>query len=106
MMIENIEDAILSTFLYANDLDLNLAGVFKLDSEIFSTEYRKSVARSINNVKNGYYCLLSIKLEEKSMGTEYEYDFLNILAQTPLTFSLAERYYLYLQKEFKLGSII
>lgn len=106
MRIENIEDAILSTFLFANDLNLNLDEVFKLDLEVFSTKYRQSVAKSINGVKNEYYGLLSIKLEEKAIGTEYELDFLNILAQTTLTFGLAEQYHLHLQKKFRLGSIL
>ncbi len=102
----NIEDAILSTYLFSNDLNMNVNEAFKLDLDVFSTRYRQSVAKSINSVKNGYYGLLSIKLEEKVKGTEYELDFLNILSQIPLTFALAEQYHLYLQKENRLRSIL
>ena len=103
---ENIEDAILATYLFANDLDLNLDKAFKLDLDVFSTRYRQSVAKSINSVKNGYYGLLSIRLEEKVIGTEYELDFLNILSQTPLTLRIAEQYHLHLQKKIKFRSIV
>ncbi len=87
----NIENAILSTFLFANETTDNLDWTFKMDSNVFSSPFRQRVAEKINNVSDGAYGFLSYELEESVVGTQYEQDFIDILAQTPL--SNADKYY-------------
>ena len=106
MNIENIEEAILVTFLFAHELELNLEEVFTLDVDVFSTEYKKSIVKNINSHKSEFYSAISLILDEKAENTKYEYEFLNILSQTPLTFSLAKKYHSQLQNRLKLRSII
>ncbi len=106
MNTDNIEEAILITFLFAHELELEFKDVFTLDADVFTTEYKKSIVKNINSHKSEYYSVLSLILEEKAMNTEYEYEFLNILSQTPLTFDLANKYHLQLQNKLKLRSII
>lgn len=101
-----IEDAILATFLYANEYDLNMDDVFKLNTTVFTTKYKQSVAKQINSVQNSFYGYLMTQLEAKTVGTAYEQDFINIIAQTPLTFIQAKKYYDELVKESRLRGAV
>ena len=92
-MRTNTENAILSSFLFANDVGDNLDDVFKLNTSIFKTEFRKRVAEQINNVEEGAYGFLSYELEEKIQGTAYEKDFIDIIGQTSLTLRFAKKYH-------------
>ncbi len=90
---DNIEDAVLSTFLFANDFGLDMNDVFKLDLTAFSTKYKQRVAEQINNVQDSFYGYLMTQIEAKTVGTIYEQEFINIIAQTPLTFVQAKKYH-------------
>jgi len=89
----NIERAILSTFLFINDTNDILEDVYKLDLRAFSTPFNKRVAEKLNLVRNGHYGFLSYQLEESVRGTAFEFDWIEILAQTPLTLKYSKRYY-------------
>ncbi len=81
----NIENAILSTFLFANEMSNDLTWIFKLDTSIFSNPFRKRVAAKINDVEDDAYGFLSYEIEESVIGTQYEQDMIEILAATPIT---------------------
>ena len=93
MDVVDIERAILSTFLFANELEENLEDVYKLDLRAFSTKFNKRVAEVINNEKNGNYGFLSWELEEKVKDTLHEDDWLSILAQTSLGLKYSKKYH-------------
>lgn len=81
----DIENAILSTFLLANDMSNDLSWIFKLDTSIFSSKFKKRVAEKINAVEDGAYGFLSYTIEESVIGTPYEQDFIDVLAAHPIT---------------------
>lgn len=89
----NIENAILSSILFTNDMGENIEDVFKLDSSVFSTKFKQRVAEQINNVTDGYYGFLMTQIEEKCIGTAYEQDFIDLIAQKPMTLGMANKYY-------------
>jgi len=93
MDVVDIERAILSTFLFANDLDDDLSKVYELDISFFTSPFRKRVAEKINEVQDGAYGFLSYKIEESIEGTQFEMEWLNILAQNSLGLGYSKRYY-------------
>jgi len=93
----NIENAILSTFLYANDTTPNLGWIFKLETSIFTSPFRKRIAQKINEVEDGAYGFLAYEIEESVTGTNFQTDFMDILTQTPL--SIVKKYHDKLVKE-------
>ncbi len=102
-MKQNIENAILSTFLFANEMSNDLSWIFKLDTSIFSNPFRKRVAEKINAVEDDAYGFLSYELEESVSGTQFEQDFIDILAQTPL--SNTKKYHDKLVEDIRLESL-
>ena len=90
-MKQNTENAILSTFLFANEMSNDLSWIFKLDTSIFSSPFRKRVAEKMNAVDDEAYGFTSYEIEESVSGTQFEQDFIEILAQTPL--SNAKKYH-------------
>jgi len=95
-MIEtDIEDSILSSFLYASDIAKDIEHAFLMDEDVFTGEYRKRVVKKINEVYNtdDYYSFLSYKLECSVKGTKLEHDHILIMSQTPMPFKLAKKYY-------------
>ena len=98
-MRQDIENSILATFLYANDMGDNIEDAYKLDTAIFTSPYRQRIAEKINDVQDGAYGFLSYEIEESTQGTVYEQDFINILAQTPLGIKYSKKYHDKLQSE-------
>jgi len=93
MDIKDRENAVLASFLYADDMGTDKTDAFKLEEKAFTSSYRRATANKINdetaNAKE--YGYLSITIEGLTEGTEFEQDWINILAQTPLPFSMAKR---------------
>ena len=89
------ENAVLASFLYADDLGIEKTDTFPLAEDAFTTDFRRRVATKINaaTTTDKYYSLLSYEIESAVTNTIYEDHFINILAQTPLPFSLAARYH-------------
>ena len=105
-MMKHIEDAILSTFLFSNDFGLNMDEVFKLDVKAFTSPYSQRVAERINSVSDGCYGYLMTQIEEKTVGTVHEAELIDIMAQTPLVFSIAKRYHNDLVKQNRLRGAV
>ena len=101
---ENIECAILATFLYANEMSENISWTYPLDLSVFTSPLRVRVAERVNNVSDGCYGFLSYELEDKIAGTIHESDWLDILAQTPLSNSRV--YHDSLVKQEKMRNLI
>ena len=106
MRHSDIEDAVLATFLFANDFGLNMDDVFVLDVTVFNTKYKQRVAEQINSVQDGFYGYLMTQIEAKTAGTVYEQELINIMAQTPLTFLQAKKYYVDMVKESRLRGAV
>ena len=89
------ENAVLASFLYADDMGTDKTDTFILAVDAFTTDFRRRVANKINTTTtvNKHYSLLSYELEYAIESTQYEQEWLNILAQTPLPFSLAKKYH-------------
>ena len=76
MTNNDFEETILAAFLFAEDYgDSWNIEPFELDPDIFSTEFKKRIARQINDVtnKNGSYSYLMAQLEAKVEGSKYEF---------------------------------
>ena len=105
-MKHNIENAILSAFLFANDTGEDLSHVFKLDISVFSTKYRQRVAEQINNVTDGFYGYLMTIIEEKSMGTSFEQEYIDVISQNSMTLDMAKKYYDKLVEDKRMEELI
>ncbi len=97
------ENCVLASFLYADDVDTDKTQAFELDSNIFTSSYRRATANKINDETSGdkMYGYLSITLEGLTEGTEFEQEWINILAQTPMPFSVVKRIHNDLEIEYK-----
>ena len=95
MKKEDRENAVLASFLYANDVGENTDNAFLLCEECFTSPFRKRIAKRINaeTSENRFYAVLSYDIEGSIAGTVYEDQWLNLLSQTPMPFSLAKRYH-------------
>lgn len=92
----DIEHMILSTFLFLNDLALDgeiKEYLFKLDSIVFTSPFRKRIAEKINNVEDEAYSFLSYQIEESVTGTSYEMEWISILAKNSLHLSIVKKYH-------------
>ena len=89
------ENAVLASFLYADDMGTDKTDTFILAADAFTTDFRRRVATKINatTAVDKHYSLLSYELENVIESTQYEQEWLNILAQTALPFSLAKKYH-------------
>ena len=92
MNVADIENAILSTFLYADCLE-DQGEVYKLDLRAFTSSFRSRVAERINSEGRGTYGFLSWNLEESIKGTVYESQWLDIISKTSLTLNYSKRYH-------------
>ena len=84
----NIQQAILASFLWSNDLNMNTKNAFILNPHFF-TKDRYLIASKINEVTNTedkFYGLLNLELENISSQ-----EWLNISTQTPLPLSYARK---------------
>ena len=100
------ENAVLASFLYADDMGEDTSKSFLLSEDAFTTQFRRRVATKINATTtiDKAYSVLSYDIENTIEGTIFEDAWLDILAQTPLPLSLAKRYHddirkLYNQKD-------
>lgn len=102
----NIENAILTTFLDANDLFDDISKVYKLDVDIFTSSFRRRVAESINSVDDGNYGYLGFEIENKVIGTNFFNDYLEMTAQTSLGLGFSKKYHDALVKEMEIEGIL
>lgn len=93
MRREDIENAILSTFLGINDVGENLDDVYPLNLSVFTSPFRKRVADKINNVKDGAYGFLSYLIDEACEGTLSEHDNLEMNSQNYLGLKYSKKYH-------------
>ena len=91
----DIENAILATYIYADDMGIDKSEAFTLDSKVFTSSYRRAVAEKLNTETDGdkNYGYVGVEMEDMTAGTSHEQCWIDILAQTPLTFSFAGKYY-------------
>jgi hypothetical protein len=96
------ENAVLSSFLYSNDMGEDTSKAFLLSEDAFTSAFRRRVATRINatTATDKAYSFLSYEIENTIGGTIYENAWLDILAQTPLPFSLARRYHNDIRKDY------
>jgi len=89
------ENAVLSSFLHADDGEEDTSKAFKLSEDAFTSSFRKRVAIKINATTqtDKAYAFLSYELENSVEDTIFEAEWINILDQRPLPFSLAIRYH-------------
>lgn len=99
----NTENAILASFLYADDIGFDKADTFELNSKLFTSSYRRAVADKINDETNHdkMYGFLSITLEEHTKNTSYEHEWTDILAQTPYPIAQSKRLHEKLEEAYK-----
>ena len=86
----NIQRAILASFLWSNDMGMNTKDAFKLKPSLF-TDDRYLIASKINettDTEDRFYGILNLELENTSPS-----EWLEISQQTPLPFTVAERYH-------------
>ena len=103
MQTINRENALLATFLYADDFGIDKTDTFTLDSNIFTSSYRRATANKINDETAGekFYGYLLTTMGDITNGTAFEQEYINLLDQTPLCFSVAKRYHDDLKTEYK-----
>ena len=97
------ENAVLASFLYSDDMGTDKTQAFELDSNIFTSSYRRATANKINDETSGdkQYGYLLVTLGDLTEGTEFEQEYINIMAQTPMPFSVIERMSDDLKVEYK-----
>ena len=84
----NIQQAILATFLWSNDVGTDTEDAFTLNINLFDGD-RRLIAAKINEVtesEDRFYGMLNLELENTSSQ-----EWLYISTQTPLPFSVAKR---------------
>ena len=98
----NRENAILSCFLFSDDTGLDTTESFELQSNIFTSSFRRALADKINSETNNekQYSYLNFTMDGHVLGTENEQEWIEILAQTPLIFSVSKRIHTDLIKEY------
>ena len=96
------ENSLLSSFLYADDIGADKSKVFIIDPNIFTSSFRRAVADKINDETNTdkMYGFLSVTLGDHTLGTTYEQEWVDILAQTSMPFTVVERIHKDLKKEY------
>ncbi len=86
----NIQRAVLSSFLWSNDVGIDTEDAFILNPHVFTGD-RILIASKINEVtetEDKFYSLLNMELENTSRE-----EWMEITQQTPLVFSFAKRCY-------------
>ena len=99
----NTERAILSAFLFSAYQDDMTKDAFNLNLNVFSTPFNKRVAVKLNEETKGdkAYDFLLVSIEDDIMGTTYESEWIEILAQTPMALSVAKRLHSKLEDQEK-----
>jgi hypothetical protein len=93
MKREDIENAILSSFFFSNDVADNLSDIYQLDESIFTSPFRKRIASRLNDVKDDSYGFEAYIIEEKSLGTKFETEYIDIISQTPMSLKMSKKYH-------------
>ncbi len=95
MNVADKENAVLASFLYANDMGEDTSSTFLLSEDAFTSDFRRRVAIKINatTTVDKTYSLLSYEIENAVEDTIYEQNWLDILSQTPLPLTLALKYH-------------
>lgn len=98
-----MENSLLATFLYADDLGCDKNELFKLNDKIFTSEFRRAVANKINDELDSDKMIgfLLVTIEGHTKGTKYEQDLADIMSQTPLPISVSSRMHSTLENEYK-----
>jgi len=105
----DIENMILSTFLFLNDLALDGEidnDLFKLDDRVFTSLFRKRVAEQINSVEDEAYSFLSYQIEEKCKDTQFEMNLISILVKNSLPLKVVKKYHDALLEKNKFKDIV
>lgn len=89
----NTQNAILATFLYANDTGEDLSQVYTLDTNIFTSPFRKRIAEKINAVEDNAYGFLSWSIQDSIADTNYEHEWTDLLSQTSLGLGFSKKYH-------------
>ena len=102
----DIENAILSAFFFANDVADDLSDIYTLDSSAFTSTYRKRIVDRLNAVKDDAYGYESYLIEEKSQGTVFEHDYLDIISQKPMTLKMSKKYHDKIVEESRMEDLL
>jgi len=105
MIRADVENAILSTFLSANDVGDDLENIYKLNVNIFTTPFRKKVAIKINEVEDDAYGFLSYKIEESCEGTVFAHEYNEMNGQLSLGLLFSKKYHDDLIKEDEVNEL-
>ena len=98
----SIERAIIATYIYLDfycDI-LNPPKMQILDDDLFSTQYHRQIAKKINNAIQAKesISMSGFEMQDKTAGTRYESEWLEILASTPLPIQTIPSYLKLLQR--------
>ncbi len=95
-IINRIEDAIINTFFWAEELGFR-DQLFKLDERNFQGSFKKRIAYRINECldKDKSITLLGMAIADACKGNN-EILFLEIIAQNPMTIKMAREYHAHL----------
>ena len=99
----DIEQSILATFLFANDMGDDLSKTFILDKDMFTTSLTKRLVEVINDetVSDKMYGFQCASIDDDIKGTQFEHEWLQILSQTSISLLVAQRLYAKLVKKMK-----
>lgn len=89
----NTQNAILSSFLFANNIGENIEDAFILDETVFNTPLTNRIAHKINEetLNDKMYGFQLVSIEDDLKGTKFETEFIDILSQLPLPLTVAQR---------------
>lgn len=105
----SIENAILGSFLFINEFcpkNEIIEDFFKLEEDVFTSDFRKKVAMRINKSEKEHLSFLLYKIEQSCVGTELEKEFLDIISQNSMPLALCKLYHDDLLERMKLEAII
>jgi len=94
-MNRNIQNAIISTFLFLDSLGYEESELFELNPILFDTPLQKRIIEKINEeLKKDFkaFDLLGINIESAVANTKFAQEFIEILGANPITLKMAKRY--------------
>jgi len=102
----DVENSILSAFFFCNDVGDDLSDIYTLDISAFTSKSRKRTAERLNAVKDGAYGFESYLIEEKSQGTVFEQDYMDIISQRGFTLKESKKYHDKLVEESRMEEVL
>lgn len=89
----DIQQSILSSFLFANDTGDNVEKAFVLDESVFTTPLTLRIAQKINEETKSdrMYGFQLISMENDLIHTKHAMEWIEIIAQTPIPLTVASR---------------